>query len=281
MRMIATSVPAAAAMAVLAACNSSTSASPVVVCGPDNVATTDSDVVIVNEYEAAWYYASVDAIPVVFYDPSGASDPDAGTASSAAAASAVAAAVGTYFPNRCATASANGNVVTFVLTNCTGPLGLVATTGTVTATLTLQTNAVGVQLSGNHISANGATINLASSGTLTSSNGQKTLTANTQTTGTGPNGNSVAHTGMYTIVWTPGTGCATLNGTLNGSGDGGNVTSTQITNYVACTDKCPQSGSAVASFSGGGTVTLTFDGGTSAQCAASNGTSAALALQCP
>jgi hypothetical protein len=279
MRIIAISA-SAAAIVLLGACNSSTSASPVVACGPDNVATTNWDVVVVNNYEAAWYYASVDAIPIAFYDPSGAGDPDGGTPSSAAAASAVAAAVGNYFQNGCATASATGNVVTFVLNNCTGPLGLVASTGTVTATLTLQTNAVGVQLAGSNIAANGATINLSSSGTLTSSNGQKTLTANSQTTGTGPYGNSVAHMGMYTIVWPTGTGCATINGTLSGSGTAGNVTSTQITNYLACTNECPQSGSAVSSFNDGGTVTLTFDGGTSAQCTASNGTSAPLAIQC-
>jgi hypothetical protein len=278
MRITTMFAPASAAIALLGACSTSTTASPVVACGPDNVATTNWDVVAVNDYEASWYYASVDAIPVAFYD-GGLLDAGAAAPSSTAAASAVAAAVGTYFPNGCATASASGNVVTFMLHNCTGPLDLIAATGTVTATLTLGVGMVGVQLAGNNISANGATINLSTSGTLIASNGQKTLTSNTSTTGTGPNGNSASHSGMYMIVWTPGSGCATINGTLNGAGSGGNVTSTQITNYVTCANKCPQSGTSVSSFNGG-SVTLTFNGTSSAQCAASNGTSATVPLRC-
>jgi hypothetical protein len=285
MRITTIFAPASAAVALLGAC-STTTASPVVACGPDNVATTNWDVVAVNDYEAAWYYASVDAIPLGFYDPpADGSNLDAGlldgggAAASTAAASAVAAAVGMYFPNGCATASASGNVVTFQLNNCTGPLDLLAASGTVTATLNVGSGMVGIQLAGNNVSANGATINLMTSGTLTASNGQKTLTSNTSTTGTGPNGNSAAHSGMYTIVWTPGSGCATINGTLNGAGSGGNVTSTQIMNYVTCANKCPQSGTSVSSFNGG-TVTLTFNGTSSAQCNASNGTSASVPIRC-
>jgi hypothetical protein len=248
----------------------------VLACGPDSVATTNSDVVIVNDYEAAFYYASVDGIPVSFYDPP---LDVGGLASSADAASAVAGATGKYFQNGCATASVSGNVVTFVLDNCTGPIGLVAASGTVIATLSVRSRAVDVQLSGSNITANGATMNLATSGTLTTSSGQNTLTANTQTTGTGPNGNSASRSGMYSMVWTPGGGCATINGTLTSTGSILNVSSTQITNYVACANRCPQSGTSVSSFSGG-TVTLTFNGSSTALCNASDGTSANLPLQC-
>ena len=168
----------------IAACTSTTS-SPVVACGPDNVATTNWDVVVTTEYEAAWYYASLDPIPLGYYAASvtvaAGSDsttaPDASgadavvVATGESAASAVASSVANYFPNGCATASASGNVVTFALNNCTGPFGLVAATGTVAATLTVANNAVQIQLAGNKIAANGATINLATSGTLTQVNG--------------------------------------------------------------------------------------------------------------
>ena len=273
---------------VFAACTSTTT-SPAVVCGPDNVATTNWDVVAATNYEAAWYYASLDPIPLGFYAVESAevglsADPAAtgSTTSSAAAASAVAAAAGHYFPNGCAAAAASGNVVTFRLNDCAGPLGLVASTGTVTATITLVSNAVQIQLAGNNISANGAVVNLATSGTLTAAaNGQKTLHSNTQSNGTGPDGNGVAHTGMYTLVWPTGAGCATLNGTLSGIGSGAySGTNTQISNYVACVNKCPQSGTAVSSFNGG-SVTLAFNGSNTAQCTSSMGTSASIPLNCP
>ena len=295
----------------LVACTSTTS-SPVVACGPDNVAVTNAEVVAATNYEAAWYYGALDPVPLGFYtvaDVSVGADPDpsyggsggspatpvvdaggavapvadAGvSASSAAAASAVAASVGHYFPNGCTTATASGNVVTFTLNNCTGPLGLVGSTGTVTATLNIVGNSVQIQLAGNGISANGATLNLATSGTLTATaSGQKTLKANSQTGGNGPGGNTIMHTGMYTLVWPTGTGCATLNGTLSGVGSGTYAgTMTQITNYVACANKCPQSGMTVSSFNGGN-VTLSFNGSTNAQCTSSIGTSASIALNCP
>jgi hypothetical protein len=208
--------------------------------------------------------------------------PAAAGASSAAAATAVAASVGKYFPNGCATATATGNVVTFRLNNCSGPLGLQASTGTVTATITVVSSAVQIQLAGNNIAANGATINLATSGTLTASaTGQKTLQSNTHSNGTGPDGNNIAHTGMYTLVWPTGAGCATLNGTLSGIGSGSFAgTSTTITNYVACVNKCPQSGTTMSTFNGG-TVTLAFNGSNTAQCTSSLGTSASIQLNCP
>jgi len=253
-----------------------------VVCGPDDVATTNWDVVATTDYEASWYYASVDPIPTTAFvtDAVGVEGAVVDALTGDSAASTAAGAVGVYFPNGCATATANGNVTTFVLNDCTGPLGLVGAPGTFTATFDVTDGGVQVQLAGSKIAANGGTINLATSGTLTSSNGQKTLQASTQTNGTGPDGNSAAHNGMYTLVWPTGDGCATINGTLTGVGSGlYSGTSTQITNYVTCTNKCPQSGTATSSFNGG-SVTLTFDGSSNAQCSASNGTSASIPLRC-
>jgi hypothetical protein len=322
----------------LVACTS-TSSSPVVACGPDNVATTNADVVAATNFEAAWYYGALDPIPLGFYTvadvsvgadqaPSYGGSPaapvvdaggivapildaggivapildaggivapildaggivapilDAGIgASSAAAASAVAASAGHYFENGCATATASGNVVTFTLDDCTGPLGLVGSSGTITATLNVVGNSVQVSLAGSGISANGATLNLATSGTLTATaSGQKTLQASSHTSGTGPDGNNIMHTGMYNLAWPTGTGCATLNGTLSGIGSGTFAgTTTQITSYVACANKCPQSGMTLSSFSGG-SVTLSFNGSSNVQCTSSIGTSASIGLNCP
>jgi hypothetical protein len=331
--------------AAIVSCTSTTT-SPVVACGPDNVAVVNAEAVAATNYEAGWYFGALDPIPVGFYTvadvsvgtaaepqygtpptppapmapipttptpvplPTPAPTPtpaaptvtdagspppairdagavapveDAGAGTpSTAAASAVAAAVDRNFPNGCATATASGNVVTFKLNNCTGPLGLLGTTGTVVAALNVVGNSVHVQLSGNNISTNASTLNLATTGVLTATaTGQKTLQANSQTTGTGPGGNNIMHTGMYTLVWPTGAGCATINGSLSGTGAGLYAgTSTQITNYVTCTNKCPQSGMTVSSFNGG-SVTLLFNGTTNAQCTSTLGTSALVPLSCP
>lgn len=219
--------------AVIGACSSSsTPSTPAVACGPDNVATTAWDVAAINAYEASFYYATFDPIPVGPFvavasltpEQAPAADAGAGDAGAPTAtsdASAVAAAVGKYFPNSCASATASGNVVTFTLNDCSGPLGLTGATGTVTATLTTATNGVHAELSGSNIAVNGGTIDLSTSGTATAAtDGQKTLTANTQSSGTGPDGNSATHMGMYTLVWPTGTGCATINGSFSGIGSG-------------------------------------------------------------
>ena len=98
--------------------------------------------------------------------------------------------------------------------------------------------------------------------------------------GTGPDGNNFSHMGTYTVVWPTGNNCATINAMLSGIGSGSfGGTSTTISNYVACANQCPQSGTAMSSFNGG-TVTLTFNGSGNAQCSASNGNSASVPLKC-
>jgi hypothetical protein len=280
---------------VVISCTSSTT--PDVACGPDHVATTNWDVVATTNDEAAYFWAAADPIPASAYG-SGVvatavvvqeSPIGADTQQAAMAASAVAAAVGNYFPNGCATATADQNIVTFTLANCTGPLGLSASSGTITATITTGNNQVQVQLAGNGISANGATINLSTMGTISlGANGQKTLQGNSQSTGAGPYGNSFSHLGAYTLVWPTSSGCGTINAQFSGVGSGAYSgagtgtyygTTTRITNYVACAGKCPQSGTTTSAFTGQ-TVTLTFNGSSNAQCTSSTGDSATIPLHC-
>jgi hypothetical protein len=254
------------------------------------VAATNWDVVVVTEDEGAYYWTVADPIPAEVFAVSGAAAvATAGQVTTMAvvlpqdvtAANAVAAAVGNYYPNGCATATANQNVVTFNLNNCTGPLGLTASSGTVTATINTGNNQVQIQLAGNGVTANGATINLSTTGTVTvGANGQKTLQANSQTNGTGPNGNSAAHVGSYTLVWPTGNGCGTMNGQFSGVGTGAySGTTTQINNWVVCAGRCPQSGTTTSSFNGG-SVTLTFNGSNTAQCTSTAGLSASVPLRC-
>jgi hypothetical protein len=288
---------AALGSGVLGACTTTTS-SLAVACGPDDVATTNWDAVAATNYESAWYYAAIDPIPFgdapgafpvandadpSIVDPSRTDPPDAMAATpSASAARAVAAAVGRYFPNGCATASAGGNVVTFELNDCSGPLGLVGSTGTIKATMTVVDGTAQIALAGNGVVTNGATVNLATSGTVSvGAGGQKTLQASSQSNGTGADGASIAHTGIYELTWPTGAGCATLSGTLSGLGAGAYAgTSTVVSDYVACTNMCPQYGIATSSFSGG-SLTLIFNGTSTAQCSASNATYGPIPLNCP
>ena len=266
----------------LASCVSGTVA-PVVSCGPDSIATTTYDVATVTNVEASFYWAAADPIATGFYTFQLMRDTPQATSQSANAASAAAAAVDNYYSSGCATATANQNVVTYTLDNCAGPLALISTSGTFTATFIASGNgSVQIALAGSDVDADGGILKVQTSAMVTiDASGQKTLTASSQTTGTGTDGNSIDHTGSYTLVWPTGTGCGTLNAMLSGLGTGIYAgTTTTITNYVVCRQTCPQSGTATSSFNGG-TVTLTYNGSNNASCTSSLGTASFVPLHCP
>ena len=217
---------------------------------PDQVAPSASDVVAVTVAEAAFYF--------------------------------VAAAAGN-FADGCATITDVGNVVTFELDDCSGPLGLAHATGTVTANLIDKGGgATLVQLSGDGIQANGGTYTLNTSGMLTiAPDGGRMLQATSMSNGTGPDGTSVDHSGIFTLAWSSGASCGTINASFSGVGTGSfGGANAIIVNYVACTGACPASGTAISDFDGG-SVTLAFNGNNYALCSATDGTSAGLPLQCP
>jgi hypothetical protein len=258
---------------------------PVVPCGPDSFATSTADLVFVTNYEAGLYFAAIDPIPVSLFT-FGVVATAASTPQSVTAASAVAMAAGNNFPNGCVRATANQNVVTFVLTNCAGPFDITNLSGIVVATLTATGNGtVQAQLTGAGLMANGATMNLNTSATAAvSASGQKTLVATSMTSGTGPDGNSLVHSGSYTVMWPTGTNCATIDANLTGTNPTvvTNGASTIIMNYVTCKGMCPRSGSSTTTATANGqSVTLTFNGTSTAMCSASNGQTAAVPLRCP
>ena len=276
-----------------AGCNTSTS-SPAFPCvnGQGNAATTTADWVYATNVEAGLYFAAVDpVVPALF---TFARVQATATPQASNAATAVAQAASANFPNGCATATANQNVVTFNLNSCSGPLGIANLTGIVTATI----NAIGngqVQtiLTGTNLTSTGVTtLNLNTSATTTvSANGQKTLTATSMSTGRGPAGNSIAHGGTYTVAWPTSPNCATINATFVGTDADAStldaavaaeagVTTTTITNYVTCTGMCAQSGTSTTALDGQ-SVTLTFNGSNTAQCSASNGQAASISIRCP
>jgi hypothetical protein len=266
----------------LASCTSGT-VGAVVSCGPDNVATTTYDVATVTNFEAGFYWAAADPIATGLYTFDVIRDAPQATSQAVSAASAAAAAVGSYYSSGCATASANQNVVTYTLDNCSGPLALISTSGTFTATFTATGNgSIQIALAGTNINADGGVLMLQTSASVTlNASGQRTLSASSQTTGTGPDGNSINHTGTYTLVWPTGAGCGTLNATLSNVGSGIYAgTTTTITNYVVCRETCPQSGTVKSSFNGGN-VTLTYNGSNSASCTSSLGTASFVPLNCP
>lgn len=197
------------------------------------------------------------------------------------AAGAAAAAAKTWFqPASCVTATAAANVVTYVLNDCTGPWGLVHTTGTVVVTYQIQPGQVTASAVATGLSVNGATLNLNSQGVYTINGTTKALAVTTSGDGTGALGNHITRNGSYTVTWDSASLCATLDGSWS-TEIAGATWSTSVTGFEQCKGLCPEKGTIAHT---GGiskvTITVTFDGSAAAKWSTSRGASGTLNLLC-
>jgi len=183
-------------------------------------------------------------------------------------------------PAGCVVATQTNNVVSYKLSDCTGPYGLVHVTGTVVVTYTADSAGIhaGAVTTGLHI--NGATMNATSNATYTVNGTAKQLVVQTQGSGTGAFGNAITRNGSYTLSWDDASMCGALDGAWSTT-IGSDTWSTSITNYAQCKAHCPSSGT--LSHTGGishVTVTVTFDGSADAKWSTSRGRSGTIALFC-
>ncbi len=239
-------------------------------------ATATADEVAATDYESGLAWAAADTVPVGLLPADVVITTDAASGSTIAAASA-AAARNAFSPSGCVAATAGGNVATFVLSNCSGPLEVASASGTFTATFSPAASGLGVTISGNSVKINNATLDIETQGTFTSVNGTNTFAANSTSSGTGPNGNSTARSGSYTIAWPVQSTCGTLNAGFNDSEAG---TSTKINNVAVCRGMCPTSGTATRTLPSG-SVTVTYNGTDNLAWKASSGSTGTITIRCP
>jgi hypothetical protein len=200
----------------------------------------------------------------------------AGSAASAAAASAKS----WYQPASCVTATAVGESVTYVLVDCTGPWGLVHTSGTVVVTYSVDAAGLHASVSASALNVNGAVVDIGAQGTYSVSGTTKKLVVTTNGAGTGPLGNQVARQGSYTVTWNSASMCATLDGSWS-TQIGTAVWSTAVSGFEQCKGACPAQGTIAHT---GGlshvTITVTFDGSAVAKWSTSSGASGTVNLLC-
>jgi hypothetical protein len=178
------------------------------------------------------------------------------------------------------TATAIGDTVTYLLVDCTGPWGLVHTSGTVVVTYSVDAAGVHASASASALSVNGAVIDIDAQGTFSINGTTKKLVVSTNGAGVGPLGNHVARQGSYTVTWDSASMCATLDGNWS-TQIGTAVWSTAVSGFAQCKDACPAHGTIAHT---GGlshvTVTVTFDGSAVARWSTSNGVSGTVNLLC-
>jgi hypothetical protein len=193
------------------------------------------------------------------------------------------------WPAGCATRTVdptNANVVHIHYNQCTGPFGLVALTGDMTATFSA--NASGglhVVVSSSDLTANGKPVSHAASGDITVNGAERDVTWQGAWTRVNAKGETVAHTTSYTIVVDTTTHCRDTNGTAVTTVGDREVDST-IKDYKMCrnaqgVEECP-SGTIVHTHKRTGrALTVSFDGSTEATLTGPRGGSIELPLVCP
>lgn len=173
-------------------------------------------------------------------------------------------------PSGCVVATQAGATVTYVLTNCTGPWGLVKVNGTLTAVYSRgQGGAVQVVITGTGIKANSATFNVNATVTATQAAGVKRAQVVSQSTGTGPRGAAIERNGSYTVTWDAATECITLDGTWETT-VGLRTWNTAVTAFKKCAGACPAAGGSIVVSATRLTVSLSYDGSATAQWTANN-----------
>ncbi|MEW5738550.1 MAG: hypothetical protein AB1938_06460 [Myxococcota bacterium] len=173
-------------------------------------------------------------------------------------------------PSGCVVATQMGATVTYVLTNCTGPWGLVKVSGTLTVVYSRgMGGAVQAVVTGNGIKANNATFDVNATVNATQAAGVKRAQVTSQSTGTGPRGASLERQGSYTVTWDEASGCLTLDGVWETKVALRSWTTT-VTAFKKCAGACPAAGGSIVVEAARLTVTLTYDGSSTAAWTANN-----------
>jgi len=180
------------------------------------------------------------------------------------------------------TADAAQRHASYVFGGCTGPLGLLELTGTVTADWTT-TGAGQLQIS---YAAQGFKVNRSTIDTwqataiITASGNAREMTWNAMLTGTTARGRTFHRTNQKDLKWTVGEPCLSVSGTSDGTVLGVDLATT-ITSYQRCADACPEAGSEieVQNRRNGDSIDIQYEGGPRAKLTV-NGKTAQIGLSC-
>ena len=188
-----------------------------------------------------------------------------------------------WIPSSCATVTSSGANVTIKYNDCTGPRGLVHVTGELDLTVSIDPSG-GVDIAGKSngdLQVNNASISFDVTAKYSTSGTMHSLTVNTTGDGTGALGNTIDHSGDYTITWDTSTTCGTLDGQWSTeiSSTTASATRSNMVNVSRCAGGCPM-GSIVHTGLRGLTVTIEFDGTNVAQWSTSTGKTGTVNLPC-
>ncbi len=191
-----------------------------------------------------------------------------------------------YGPVGCGMATANGETVTYVLNNCTGPISDARLSGTVSVTFTAQAATANspvsfqVRATSTNLKVGDLTVNVNRQGLLTQNGANRVLQiTNDTSTATGPAGNVSVRQSQGTLSWTLGSNCTTHSG-VDTISSGDTALTATYTNVTRCAGQCPQSGTVAVTNPQGSGVTLNYNASASVPYTSTGGGSGTIAISC-
>lgn len=234
--------------------------------GLDAWASSGSDSVAVSQTESALVVPAVEGLDTTM---------DGSTAAEAAASRATL----FYRPADCVRTNVAAATVSYELTNCTGPHGLVRVTGTVFITYERGIDGLHYIATSDGLEVNGSQITMRNSGVYSSDGDTRKLVTEVSSEAVGPRGYAHTRTGTRTTTWTPSTQCLTLEGMWDVHTESRDW-STQVVGYERCAETCPSAGGEIRFQTPTNTLTLRYDGSDRAGWETARGRRGTVALFC-
>jgi hypothetical protein len=150
-----------------------------------------------------------------------------------------------YFPRGCLEIVhvAAAQTATYTFERCSGPNGLRAVTGVVTAKYQVAEGQLHLELTATDLVVNGAHVDWAATADITqnSAGTQRTMAWKAQLSGTTARGRTFGRTNQHQTSWTLGEACFALDGSSDGQVNRREI-HTEIQNFRRCRRACPDAG---------------------------------------
>ncbi|MHB8875220.1 MAG: hypothetical protein ACYC8T_16155 [Myxococcaceae bacterium] len=185
-----------------------------------------------------------------------------------------------FSPSSCVSAVAQGAIVTYQLSGCSGRFGAAEVSGTMVVTFSQEADGLHVTASGTGLQARRATFDLQVTGVCQRAGALRNWTVTSVADGTGFRGAALSHRGAYQVVVDRENRCAEVDGTWTNSRARASRTVT-ISDLSRCAGQCPAAGGTVqVQRFNGETVLVEFDGSSTANWSDSSGNVGSRSLRC-
>ena len=148
-----------------------------------------------------------------------------------------------YFPAGCLTVASDAaaKTVTYTFNNCAGPNGIFKIKGSIVATYATAPNTLTLNLVGNDLLVNRASVDWTSTATITNTGADRAMHWKGSLSGTTARGKTFSRTNEKTVTWRFGERCFGVSGVSEGSVRD-RYLRTEITDFRRCQGSCPEAG---------------------------------------